>query len=41
MRRELESRPTSIRALQRSLIVAFLGVTASFVAATTYSQLLS
>jgi signal transduction histidine kinase len=39
MRSELDSRPTSIGALQRSLIVAFLFVTASFVAATAYSQL--
>jgi signal transduction histidine kinase len=39
MRSSSEAKATSIRALQRSLVLAFLCVTASFVAATAYSQL--
>lgn len=39
MRSSSQPKATSIRALQRSLILAFLCVTASFVAATAYSQL--
>jgi signal transduction histidine kinase len=39
MRKQVQTSPMSIRALQRSLMLAFFCVTASFVAATAYSQL--